>query len=685
MTIQGTQIDLVRNDIALSKMREGFYPSVSLIEQLVSDVFKNRPAGLPRFVYTAMNKGEASSSLDYNTMFTQIGMDLVVGFEETKRLNNRMMSLSGYYESGRMKVNKLLQELELSTEALQVKSNSQGHQTVVGDMINDFKMIEFKGNNQRNIPKTTSFVNLIQSDVEMKRKRGGTVLYDLSESKIKFKADATHQIIHLSPMQSMLADTIHDAWRAIVVTKESIVLTTNLTVELDAPVMASNVSITTQSGKPAYITLLISHDGVDFVRFEKQKVFSTYQWVFETRDVKAIRFEMEKREEDRPNGSEFEYVFGMKNIQMSETVYEDESYFVSKPFPLPDHEAIKEVSLDVDDYLPPDTSIRYYIGFDYSDNMIEWQEIRKDRSVVTDMVKSHKMEVSRYTDGYAQMVFERFGVRYYRIAKLSHKPIPRSIDLIVGRNMWLRETIPAPFTYEETDDETDEIVYQTGIFDWTRAFSAKKDYLRIHNGYDYLQSNRFHRYTTYIESTEIGSLLMTTQGTAHTSHAVFINGTQIKDIDHKYELILEVGWNKIEVYAYARILNQEIIMDLYIPTLTNQIFASRTPMKETSLYDLLNNTTTRNLNQFAVDEDNSLIVNYDPKRLDIKGNFTQSASGAEQSKSNSLSDGVEYALSYDYSVSDKTEHEIRLMAILKKEKEQIKVTPRIKGYKLIIE
>lgn len=685
MTIQGTQIDLVRNDIAMAKMKEGFYPSVSLIETLVSDAFKLRAAGLPRFVFKEMKKGQASSSADYNNMFTAIGMDLIVGFEETKRLNNRIMSLAGYYESGRMKINKLLQELELSTKALQVKSDSQGYQTVVGDMINDFKMIDFKGKQARNIPKTNAFVNLIQSDVEMKRQRGGTILHDLSESKIKFQAAKEHTIIHLSPMQSMLADTIHDSWRALVVTKESSVVTTNLTIEVNEPVMASNVIIDMQSGKPAYVTLFLSIDGVDFVRFERQKISSTYQWVFETREIKAIRFEMEKREEDRPNGSEFEYIFGVKNVQLSETLYVEESHFISKPFPLPGHEAIKKVTLESDDYLPPDTSIRYYIGFDYKDNMIEWQEIRKDRPVITDMVKAHSMEVSRYTEGYAQMTFERFGVRYYRIAKLNHKPIPRSIRLMVGRNMWLRETIAAPFIYEPTDDPSDDIVYQTGIFDWLRTVSGKKDYLRIQTGYDYLQSNRFHRYATFIESLEIGSIVMTVQGTADTSHAVFINGTQVKDVDNKYELSLAVGWNKIEVYAYARVLNQEIIMDFYMPTLNNQIFASRTPMRVTSLYDLLNNTTTRNLNRFAVDEDNSLIVNYDPKRMDVQGNLTQDAAGSDQAQSNSLADGVEYALDYEYSVSEETEHEIRLMAILRKEKQQIKVTPRIKGYQLIVE
>lgn len=685
MTINDTQKSLIREEIMVSKLKEGFYPSMYLVDALVNEVFKNRPLGQPRFTYVEMKKGEASSSAEYNGMFKGAGQDLKVGYEETKRLNNRIMSLANYYESNRMKINKLLQGLELSAESLSMKASSSNNRSVIGDMINDFKMIDFRGNTKRNIPKTDAFVNLIQSDVEMKRTRNGTTKYDLSDADLSFKTSADHQVIHLSPMVSALADTIHESWRTIVVSKEAGEVSATFTIELKEVVRASNVTIDMQSGKPVHVALLVSHDGKEFVRLEQERIFASYQWVFESRDIKAIRFEMIKKEEDRPNGSEFEYIFGMKSVEMTETLYQENSYFVSKPFILPDHEAVKQISIDIDDYLPPDTSIRYYVGFDYIDEMIEWQEIRKDRPVVTDMVKPHKMEINRYTDGYAQMIAERFGTKFYQIAKLPHKPLKDSIKLMVGRNMWLKETIAAPFEYEETEDGTDVIVYPTGIHDWTRTPSTKKEYVRIQNGYDYLRSNKFHRYTTHIFSEEHATFDATVIGTSDTSHAVFVNGSQIKGVDNKYNLSLVPGWNKIQVYAYARILNQEIIIDFYIPALNNQIFASSTPMQELSMYDLLNNTTTRNINHFAVDENNGLIVNYDPKRLDVKGDFTKTASGQTTDKNMSLSDGVEYALDYEYSVSDRSEHSLRFMAIFTKEKEQIKVTPRIRGYKLIIE
>lgn len=684
MPIKDTQRNLVKKSVLQEKLREGFYPSVLLVEQLADEAFKEKAAGVPRFTYRPMIKGEASSVEDYNQTYKEIGLDLTVGFEEVKYLNNRIMSLTQFYESNRTKVDKELQDIELKSSAIQMKSEAKTNKEVVGDMINNFLSVDFKGNNKRNIPRTDAFVNLKYGDVEMKRARNSTHKHDLSGAKVKFHTEESDlQIIHLSPTNAALTDTIHDAWRSIVVAKESKTIVAYYTLELDDVIRATNISIDTQVGNPVYVTLLLSSDGKEFTTYEKRKVVNGYQWAFEGREIKVIQFRLEKREEDRPNGSEFEYIFGAKNIQAIEDRYVDQSYFVSKPFALPDHEAIESITLEATDYLPPDTGIRYYVGLDYDTNVIEWQEITKDRAVITEMVKPYKMEVNRFTEGYGDLMYEQFGQRYHRIAKLPYKPLKKSVQLFIGRNMWLRETMPVPFTYEETEDGSDAVVYQTGVHDWVRVGTARKDYIRIQNRFDYLQQNMFHRYTTNVFVEEPETYRSIIRSSENASHAVFLNGSQIKPIGDDYFLSFKYGWNTVVVYAYSRDENEELLLDFYVPKMSNRIFANRRPLEQVSLYDMLNNTSNRMHGRFAIDDENNLIVNYHPKTLDIQNTLTRGQ--ADPRKEVRLSEGIEYSLEYKYSVSDKDEHKIRLMAILSKEKELIQTTPRLKDYKLIIE
>lgn len=685
MAIIDTQKELIHEELILERLKKGETPNVALVDELIEETFKNRPAGLPRFIYREMKKGEASSSKDYNDMFKEIGQDLNVSFEEVKRLNNRLMSLFNYYESNRIKINKMLEILRLKVDSLLMKENESSNITIVGDSFDNFLSIDFKGDESRNIPKTDAFVNLAQSEVEIKRVKGGTIKRDLSNAILKFETNPEYEIINLSPFKSAIQDTIHNGWQSIVVTKEAVPVTAEFIIELEEATSISNISLDMQIGNQAVVTLFISPDGKEYIQLEKVKIISSYQWVFESRNIQAFKFQIEKKEHDRQNGSEFEYIFGSKHIEASDVLYNNESHLVSKPFELPEHKAIKRIRIEDDSMIPPNTNIRFYVGFDYGTNMIEWQEISKDFPVVTDMVKSISMEINQYTDGYGDVMFERFGSKFYRIAKLPYLPLRNSIQLMMGQNMWLRETIPAPFKYKEVNDISDEIVYQTGIHDWIRVGSTKKNYIRIQNGFDYLIANQFHRYTTYILCETNQILNATIKGTKDTSHAVYLNNAQIQSVNDKYELHLKKGWNKIEVYAYARKLNEELIIDLYDPTLNNQIFANKNPLKEISLYDLLNNTSRRDHDKFAVDDDGNIIVNYDPKRLDLRGEIIQSAKSVSFEHSTRIASGIEYSLNYEYSVVKEQHHPIRLMAILSKEDVTNKTTPRLKGYKLIVE
>lgn len=685
--IRDTQRALVQKEVLQSKLREGISPSALVIDQLVQEAFRVKPEGVPRFTYREMPKGQVSSVEEYNALFKELGFDLEVAFEENRYLNNRLMAVTSYYETERRRINKELARITEKTKWVQMKQEAATNTEVVGDTLQNFLHIDFQGNEKRNIPQTNAFVDLVNSNVQMIRVAKQTIKHDLTKAKLNFYAESPEfPIIHLTPVESAMQDTIYDSWRAIVINKLATNLNSFLDAELPEPVPATNVSIDTQVGNPVFVTLFLSKDGKVFLPLERRKIINTYQWNFERQEVKAIRFQFEKKEEDRANGSDYEYLFGAKNITLMEEKYMDKSYFVSQPFDLPDHEDIEKVSLEIDDLTPAGTNIRYYVGRDYDDNVIEWEELRKDRPIVSDQIKSRRIDINKYTPGYGKLINETFGQNFHAIATLPHRPLKKSMKLMIGRNMWLRETIPAPFTHDANDD-TNKTVYQTSVKDWVRIGTPKKEYVRVNNRVDYLQKDTFQRYTTFIYMDDPQNYRAIISTGKNSSHIALLNGAELKLVGGNYNLSLQKGWNKLQVYAYAQDIGEEIVLDFFTPQMSSRIYADKNPLQQVSMYDMLNNTNSRLNGRFAVDENNNVVVNYHPRIADVAHGLTKPMGQTLEEAQNGvqLAEGVEYTLQYKYSLRKERHHKLRFMGILTKEKERIETTPSFKGYKLIVE
>lgn len=662
MTMKETQANLIRDTLILKELQHGNFPSVSLIEEQLQRVMENQIAGRPLFTYIEMVKGKASDSVAYNNMFGNMSRDLEVSFEATKNLNNRIMALASYYESSRTGIDRELKRIERNAEILHQRSLSHVNRDVVSDTLSDFSMIEFKANNARNIRKTNALVDLRHGEVYLDKAQEQTKKYDLSSAKVGFKATTEHAILsHISSPINALNDNTENGWRTKIVVDQPGGAAGQLDVLLPEAVYATSVSIDMQVGKPLSCTLLLSKDGESFTEYETRVVTTTYQWVFEKQQVGQIRVLVTKTVEDERAGNDYIYMFGAKSISLLNEEYMKEGYLVSLPHVIHHHEAIDYIHLETDDYIPPGTNIRYYVGMDYDSNVIEWQEIEKNRPIEMRMVQDYHLDVDSYIEGYGDLLYTNFGQSFYRIARLPYKPLDKSIQLQMGRHMWLKESIPATVVTPENG------VYQTSVRDWIRAPSSKREYMNTDNYQDVLTKDTFQRYTTYVYLGGAMNYDCKISVGEEASVALVLNNNRVKAVDHTYSLQFKAGWNKLEVLTYAHHEGQEILFSLYLREISDRIYADNVPLTQVSLYDLMNNTSGRIHNRFAVDGDNNVIVNYNPRENDVRRH------------------GVEYTLTYNYSVSEMTRHQIRLMAILSKEDAETTITPRIKDYKLVIE
>ena len=104
-------------------------------------------------------------------------------------------------------------------------------------------------------------------------------------------------------------------------------------------------------------------------------------------DIESLKFQFTKTEfdyADEPSVNKaYVYMFGFKEILMTEQAYDSSAVFVSESFGMPEdidsEAAIDAVSIGVEDFVPTSTEIKYYIAKDIEDatalSDFDWQEI----------------------------------------------------------------------------------------------------------------------------------------------------------------------------------------------------------------------------------------------------------------------------------------------------------------------
>ena len=499
---------------------------------------------------------------------------------------------------------------------------------------------------------------------------------------------------------------MYDAWRCVVESDDDSGLVGTLTLSLAKPVNVSNVVITLQSGRKLGIMLeTTSDEGNTYKRLEERQINNTYQWPFPTEKITGIRFRMKHHEPTNANGEIFDYIFGIKKIELLEVLYEDSATLVSMPYKLEGLKQIESVKLTADESVHPSTTIRYFFGVDDGMTPVEWNEIPNNKEYFTGEVETLRINVDKYTDSYGDKVYEYYGQRFYSLFEFPKNSTLSNTEIHMGRNMWLKEIIPAPFKIEEVDDESDNVTYQTGPQDWVRTVSPFKGFVHINGRRDLLSQNHFHRYTLYIESEnddEFEATIYTSNSNENKTQStwvVYVNGEKNKGRTNRsvenpmnvvYNISISKGWNKIEVYAYARQENEQINLDFYRPNMRYNIYGVQQKLTEVSLYDLVNNSTSRTPTRFAIDERtlfngsvvNSIIVNYNPKQLDLMPVMSNNHDSTSTEKI-VPGDGIEYDVLYKQATTELLDNiKVRFMAIMTKESNQIETSPTIRGYKL---
>ena len=592
MSISSIQRRRKTNEFIQKLLQKGIEPNNFELNRMLTEYFDNHTLGMPYYAPIKQKPYEESSKDDYNHNFLGFKEDIETIYEANIEANNKAVAMQEYYDIEKNKVRNALTKLSLRIENITEALKSTSHVKQYVQVFDDLYSIEFYGDTKRNIPYTTSFVDLLQKKLYT----------DKTNSKVN-KLNITNATITIDGLSSfyscktegelskILTDTISDVYFISTRSNDEQEKTITLTVDLGSLMNFNTVMFSYTSTREMPCELSLSEDGENYISVYDVSSRDYIEWNFNTKTARYIKITCHKLEPDGMTTTSndiayYEYYFMLKDISIAKEEFESKSVFVSKVIDFDD--LTSTIRLDATDMIFNNTRIDYFIGFDNEVDKIGWDAIENH--------KDHKLFMFDKRHKIINSHIQEFGVQgsvthLYKLYKLPKTVNRNSIKVTPAYNMWDVKR----YTRKEGDFD-DGFSLTTGDFsdhvnncDMTQLFMDCENYdsfqirtnvLYIFTQYISLEQsmnlyNKFIRITDTDCKTDVKEIQI----------RIFLNGYEVSASEtNKYSFGLRKGVNKIQIAIYCpndNALEKRLYHNLNFKELTNDVFGC-VPMKYTT-------------------------------------------------------------------------------------------------------
>ena len=639
MNIKEIQINKALDEATLKYLRKGKFPTFSQVNSYVVSKFSSTIAGLPSFKPLLGKKYECSKPKEYNLMVDQINSDLTDLYDADNSCNNELLSAFSYYDAEKKKINSSLNKLNNRLDnLLQGTSYTQSKESIF-DNFDDFSNIDFIGDEDRGISATTSFIDLLTKSVSNDTLTNDSKI-SLNEVTSKIEvADKVISNITLSEFDNCLKDSLNEVWLQQITVDSDTGVKLRFSIELPNETEITTIRYQNQSPRSISIKLSTINANKEVRTYKSVTTLDTAEWNIKRSKVKILSFEISKLEPDSLDGINYVYFIGARNISVYNDYHKNKSLLISKPFKISSE--FNYAYLEVNQSLPPDTSIQYYLGMDMLDNQVHWTRLKNKKFNDIRLLDTIKINIS---DEFST----KFGDSYnncFIMTELKHTPSDNTTNLYIGNNMWEKR-------------ESDIVDKST--------FSLKDIILNGKLSYEKMDKINFPQkantadiYTTYVyceSPTAIDTKVYDKNSSIDIS--VYVNSIKVELVDNKYTVRLSAGWNTVQILSLTS-ETDTLIIDAFFNDVADIVRAKKEPMKQTSIYNMLHNFHATTYDWFALDG-KEIILNFNPKTIGMEGT-------------------VEYM--YTDTPEDFNNLHVRFMAILESSSKD--VTPKLLNYKII--
>ena len=607
-------------------VQKGIEPNNFELNKLLTEYFDNHILGMPYYSPIKQIPYEESSKKDYNHNFETLNEDINTIYEANIEVNNKAVAIQEYYDTEKSKVFHAIDKIVLRTNTLQesLKSNKKIQEYI--EVFDSLYNLEMYGDESRNIPYTTSFVDLLQkriytekvnSQVNKMLINNGSVVLNGVNNFESYTEDGN--------IQNILNDTINDIY---IFTGQSYVNTdkkVDIYVDLGKLMTFNTIILRSTSSNDVVFTASLSDDGDNYYTIYDIEGKDIIEWNFDKKTARYIKLTITKQEADGMttinNTYIYEYYYILKNLTIANEQFEMKSVLVTKPIEFMN--LTNFVKLDAKDMTFNNTRIDYFIGFDNGTGKIGWDSIENHKEHELFMFeKQHKIANFGTYENFA----EKSSINgLYKVFELPDGTNVNSLKVIPGYNMW------AVTEYNRTQGDSDDGFSLTSgdITNYIKQCFKNYEFMDCENYHDFqISTNVLYIFTQYIDAPSSSLVsdkyihVINSEGESVTSDIkVFLNGyEQSIDDNGKYAFNIRKGVNKIQIAVYSpssQILTRYLEHNINFKELTNDVYAYP-QMKYT------NNKTLGSLMDYTFEyytiRNNTIYVNFDPENLISKEN-----------------------------------------------------------------
>lgn len=401
------------------------------------------------YTYEPVDRRSRFDHKTYNDQLSSAKLDIDTIYEELYSIVQKMLSKTVYSSVYTAQYTNYISKLKAKIEALTfISQNLDEHFTAVYDNFVDFSKTDLDLS-------TEQVVSLNENCLHLPYTTGGkqqyypkslidnTHLIELSFDRFFSK----NQVSSLGLAQ--LFQNTSSSWAYEVTTKDKGSVSANIVIPVGGEnlpsVNLSEILVSTQMPGDYSIAFDYSLDKENWRAFPnyedplyRRDSSSSYAIEFPETKIKYFRIKIEKPEHDRQLEENqkvfYQYIFSLSGISFYTSGRISKAEYYSKALDIDDYAT--NIELSADEFLPPGTSTRYFVGLG-TNNKKEIDYLPVKTGVPTSLgnvIKNTKSvrsstEYSTYNNN-----------TFYSLGVLSPAPKYRSIELNRGYQGWLKET-----------------------------------------------------------------------------------------------------------------------------------------------------------------------------------------------------------------------------------------------------
>lgn len=628
MSISKIQRDRKIKEFSEDLVKKGVEPNNYELNDLLKRHFAGHTMGMPYYSPIKQEAYEESSKDNFNHNFETFKEDVETIYDANIETNNKAVSIQEYYDTEKSKVFHSIDKVNLRINCLEesLKSNKKVQEYI--EVFDSLYNIELYGNKDRNIPYTTSFIDLLQKKAVTEKQNSQVNKLSIIDSDINLTGmDTFEGYESQGDLNKILNDTINDVFIFVGKTSENNEKTISLVLDLKSTMTFNSVFLKSTSSNMMKFNLSLSEDGNNFFTLYDIQGKDLLEWNFETKSARYIKINCTKLEADGESSNTsglnvYEYYYIFKNITVALETFEERSVVVTKPIEFSN--LTNFIKLDAEDMVFSNTNISYFIGFDNETSKIGWDAIPNHQDYLLFMFEKRHKIANRGT--YANYGNRSELTGLYEVFKLPNGVNTNSLKVSPGYNMWSVKR------YNRAEGDLDDgfDLLKTDVTEFINKCTCRQLFMDCENYSTFeIQANTLYIFTQYVDSPQTISIYNKfirvisnvddeneEKSEVKSTIRLFVNGyEQVAGDNGFYSINLKKKVNKIQMAIYCpapTYLTRFLYHNLNFKEVTGDVFAFK-PMKYTNV-NMLKKALEPTYEYYTI-KNNIIYTNVDPRDM----------------------------------------------------------------------